>query len=65
MKTEYRKPFEGHSFLLCPSILLALANPDLTAVKNPDEEKEMKRFAHQFINELWQTDALQCLSQGR
>lgn len=34
------------------------ANPDLNAVKNPDEEEEMKRFAHQYINELWQTDAL-------
>ncbi len=34
------------------------ANPDLTAVKEPDEEKEMKRFAHQYINELWQTDLL-------
>ncbi len=33
-------------------------NPDLNAVKNPDEEKEMKRFAHQYINELWQTDAM-------
>jgi len=32
------------------------ANPELTAVKNPDEEKEVKRFSHQFINELWQTD---------
>ena len=34
------------------------ANPDLTAAKNPDEEKEVKRFAHQYINELWQTDLL-------
>ncbi len=34
------------------------ANPDLTAVKNPDEEKEVKRFAHQYINELWQTDLM-------
>ncbi|MGI6436241.1 MAG: helix-turn-helix domain-containing protein [Syntrophomonadaceae bacterium] len=34
------------------------ANPDLTAVKEPGEEKEMKRFAHQYINELWQSDAL-------
>lgn len=33
-------------------------NPDLTAVKNPDEEKEVKRFAHQYINELWQTDLM-------
>jgi len=34
------------------------ANPDLTAIKEPDEEKEMKRFAHQYINELWQSDLL-------
>jgi transposase InsO family protein len=34
------------------------ANPELTAVKNPDEEKEVKRFSHQFINELWQTDLM-------
>ncbi len=34
------------------------ANPDLTAAKNPDDEKEVKRFAHQFINELWQTDLM-------
>lgn len=34
------------------------ANPDLTAAKNPDEEKEVKRFAHQYINELWQTDLM-------
>ena len=34
------------------------ANPDLTAVKEPDEDKEMKRFAHQYINELWQADLL-------
>ncbi len=34
------------------------ANPDLTAAKNPDEEQEVKRFAHQYINELWQTDLM-------
>ena len=34
------------------------ANPDLTAAKNPDEKKEVKRFAHQYINELWQTDLM-------
>lgn len=34
------------------------ANPDLTAAKNPDKEKEVKRFAHQYINELWQTDLM-------
>lgn len=34
------------------------ANPDLTATKNADEEKEVKRFAHQYINELWQTDLM-------
>ncbi|MGI6488125.1 MAG: DDE-type integrase/transposase/recombinase [Syntrophothermaceae bacterium] len=36
-----------------------VANPDLTTVKNTDEEgKEMKRFAHKHINELWQSDLL-------
>lgn len=36
------------------------ANPDLAAGDNQEnsEEREMKRFAHQFINELWQTDIM-------
>nr|WP_238457800.1 DDE-type integrase/transposase/recombinase [Desulforamulus ferrireducens] len=35
------------------------ANPDLAAGKNPDEqERELKRFSHQWINELWQADIL-------
>lgn len=35
------------------------ANPDLAAGKEPEEhEREFKRFSHQFINELWQTDVL-------
>lgn len=35
------------------------ANPDLAAGKNPDEqERELKRFSQQWINELWQADIL-------
>ena len=34
------------------------ANPELTAARNPDEDKEVKRFAHQYINELWQADLM-------
>lgn len=34
------------------------ANPDLTTIKDPEEEKEVKRFAHKYINELWQTDLM-------
>ncbi len=36
------------------------ANPELAAGKDPDSpgEKELKRFSHQWINELWQTDIM-------
>jgi len=34
-------------------------NPDLAAGKDPDEEeKEIRRFSHQRVNELWQTDIM-------
>lgn len=35
------------------------ANPDLAAGIDPDEkERELKRFSHQWINELWQADIM-------
>lgn len=36
------------------------ANPDLAAGKDPDnpDEKELKRFSHQWVNQLWQTDIM-------
>ena len=34
------------------------ANPDLTLNKGLEDEKEVKRFAHKYINELWQTDLM-------
>lgn len=36
------------------------ANGDLAQGKNPDDsnEKELKRFSRQFVNELWQTDVM-------
>ncbi|MCL4439728.1 MAG: helix-turn-helix domain-containing protein [Firmicutes bacterium] len=36
------------------------ANPELAAGKDPDspEEKELKRFSRQWVNELWQTDTM-------
>jgi len=34
-------------------------NPDLATGKDPDEEeKEIRRFSHQWVNELWQTDIM-------
>lgn len=34
-------------------------NPDLAAGKDPGAEtKEIKRFSHQWVNELWQTDIM-------
>jgi putative transposase len=33
-------------------------NPELKTAENSDEVKEVKRFSHQFINELWQTDVM-------
>lgn len=34
-------------------------NPDLAADSRPDAEgKEVKRFSHQWVNELWQTDIM-------
>ena len=47
-----------HDISLSTFYRFLAANPDLNAVKNPDEENEMKRFARQYINELWQTDVL-------
>ncbi|ABO49819.1 Integrase, catalytic region [Desulforamulus reducens MI-1] len=37
-----------------------VANPELAAGKDPENpgEKELKRFSHQRINELWQTDIM-------
>jgi transposase InsO family protein len=32
-------------------------NPELAAGKEP-EEQELKRFSHQWVNELWQTDIM-------
>lgn len=36
------------------------ANPELAAGKDPErpEEKELKRFSRQWVNELWQTDIM-------
>lgn len=36
------------------------ANPDLAAGLDPEvsDEKELKRFSRQFVNELWQTDTM-------
>lgn len=36
------------------------ANPELAAGRDPDNpgEKELKRFSHQWVNELWQTDIM-------
>lgn len=33
-------------------------NPDLAAGKEDEEEKEVRRFSHQWVNELWQTDIM-------
>lgn len=34
-------------------------NPDLAAGKDPGvKEKEIKRFSHRWVNELWQTDVM-------
>jgi len=43
-------------------------NPDLASGKDPDEEeKDVRRFSHQRVNELWQTDIMYgpCLRVGR
>lgn len=36
------------------------ANPDLAAGKSQEtgEKKELRRFSHQWVNELWQTDIM-------